>query len=630
MSHLGLSKQDNPEEPVIGVLGGGQLGRMLVQAATRIGLPIVTLDQENSPGSQVVDPASAYPDYSPPLKHHIGSFNRAEDIERFCQSVDILTMEIEHVNVQILKKIAADPKSGRSQKGIKIYPSPEVIETIQDKLRQKQYLRSHNIPVADFEEIPEVETMEEVEKALEQVANLFGFPFMLKSRLLAYDGRGNFLIKTIGDIPRAIRALAPPPPHTDTKLKLYAERFVPFTCEISVMVVKAAPTLNPESQCCEVRNYPPVETIHKENICHIVYSPLRKGGPTASKSASNVARDSIDALGPGAVGVFAVEMFLLSNGTVLVNEIAPRPHNSYHHTIASTPISQFTAHLLAISSRPLPPYQSFELAVPSAAMVNILGAENGKLGQSQIKTCVDLVTSLKGVSIELYGKASCRKGRKMGHINIVGESDAEVSQIVSKTVASLPSSQTGHQNHPDAVNFLPLGFSHPNPLVSIIMGSDSDLPTMIEASRILAHPLFDVPHELTIVSAHRTPHRMVEFASEATSRGVKVIIAGAGGAAHLPGMVSAMTTLPVIGVPVKGKVLDGIDSLHSIVQMPRGIPVATVAIGNSTNAALLAIRMLSIGIPRLQGAMAHYMESMEVEVLGKVKKLEETGWEAYT
>ncbi|CAH7682935.1 Phosphoribosylaminoimidazole carboxylase pure domain-containing protein [Phakopsora pachyrhizi] len=112
------------------------------------------------------------------------------------------------------------------------------------------------------------------------------------------------------------------------------------------------------------------------------------------------------------------------------------------------------------------------------------------------------------------------------------------------------------------------------------MGSDSDLLTMIEASQILSKPQFRVPHELTIVSAHRTPDRMTEFAKSAASCGIKVIIAGAGGAAHLPGMFSALTPLPVIRVPVIGKVLDGIDSLHSIVQMPRGIPVATVAIGN--------------------------------------------------
>ena len=124
-------------------------------------------------------------------------------------------------------------------------------------------------------------------------------------------------------------------------------------------------------------------------------------------------------------------------------------------------------------------------------------------------------------------------------------------------------------------------------LIGIIMGSDSDLPTMTAAIAICEQ--FNVPHEVAIVSAHRTPERMVEYAQTAHKRGLKVIIAGAGGAAHLPGMVAALTPLPVIGVPIQTKTLQGIDSLYSIVQMPAGIPVATVAIGNATNAGLLEI-----------------------------------------
>src|SRR3954467_1645943 len=129
------------------------------------------------------------------------------------------------------------------------------------------------------------------------------------------------------------------------------------------------------------------------------------------------------------------------------------------------------------------------------------------------------------------------------------------------------------------------------------MGSDSDYDVMSGAVEALRE--FEVPHEVRVVSAHRTPLAMTEYAQAAAGRGLKVIIAGAGGAAHLPGMVAAMTTLPVIGVPVSLKVLDGMDSLLSIVQMPRGVPVATVAIGNSTNAGLLAVRILSAANQRL-------------------------------
>lgn len=159
------------------------------------------------------------------------------------------------------------------------------------------------------------------------------------------------------------------------------------------------------------------------------------------------------------------------------------------------------------------------------------------------------------------------------------------------------------------------------------MGSDSDLPVMLPAARILDR--FRIPYELTIVSAHRTPDRLVEYARSASTRGLRTIIAGAGGAAHLPGMVASMTALPVIGVPVKGSTLDGVDSLHSIVQMPRGIPVATVAINNGTNAGLLAVRILAAGMPTLITAMDEYLNGLRDEVMGKVKKLEEVGWEKY-
>ena len=155
------------------------------------------------------------------------------------------------------------------------------------------------------------------------------------------------------------------------------------------------------------------------------------------------------------------------------------------------------------------------------------------------------------------------------------------------------------------------------------MGSDSDLPTMKAASEILN--FLKVPHEVTVVSAHRTPRRMYEYAESAISRGIKVIIAGAGGAAHLPGMVASLTTLPVIGVPVKTSTLNGIDSLLSIVQMPRGVPVATVAIGNSKNAGLLAARILGAMDEDLANRIKKYQEESAIEVIAKASKLEEVG-----
>jgi len=148
--------------------------------------------------------------------------------------------------------------------------------------------------------------------------------------------------------------------------------------------------------------------------------------------------------------------------------------------------------------------------------------------------------------------------------------------------------------------------------VSVVMGSESDLPIMQNAVDILSE--FDIKYEIKVVSAHRTPHEMVNYAENANKRGIKVIIAGAGGAAHLPGMIAAVTTLPVIGVPIPLKQLDGIDSLLSMVQMPRGVPVATVAIGNAENAALLAIRILAIENNVFESELVNYQSTLKKAV----------------
>ncbi len=166
-----------------------------------------------------------------------------------------------------------------------------------------------------------------------------------------------------------------------------------------------------------------------------------------------------------------------------------------------------------------------------------------------------------------------------------------------------------------------------SPLVGIIMGSDSDLPTMKEAIAVLEE--FQIPCEVAIVSAHRTPERMVEYAQSAHQRGLKVIIAGAGGAAHLPGMVASLTPLPVIGVPVPSRHLQGVDSLYSIVQMPAGIPVATVAIGNAKNAGLLAVQILASHQAELLARVQQYRQSLTQSVIDKQARLSELGYQQY-
>lgn len=157
------------------------------------------------------------------------------------------------------------------------------------------------------------------------------------------------------------------------------------------------------------------------------------------------------------------------------------------------------------------------------------------------------------------------------------------------------------------------------PHVGIIMGSDSDWPTVEPAAQVLAD--FGIPFEVGVVSAHRTPEKMLAYAKEAHTRGLKAIIACAGGAAHLPGMVAAATPLPVIGIPRALKALDGLDSLLSIVQMPSGVPVATVSIGGAKNAGLLAARILGAGDPAIQDKMVDYQKQMAEEVEQKDKNL---------
>lgn len=165
------------------------------------------------------------------------------------------------------------------------------------------------------------------------------------------------------------------------------------------------------------------------------------------------------------------------------------------------------------------------------------------------------------------------------------------------------------------------------PLVGIIMGSDSDLPIMQEAANMLDE--LRIPYEITIVSAHRTPDRMYEYAKEAKEKGLHVIIAGAGGSAHLPGMVASLTTLPVIGVPVKTKTMDGLDSLLSIVQMPPGIPVATVAINGAKNAGLLAAKIIGTTDIEVNEKLVNYQKNLETSVMQKVEKLDEDGFKKY-
>ncbi|KAJ2396588.1 phosphoribosylaminoimidazole carboxylase ade2 [Coemansia sp. RSA 2559] len=579
---------------VIGILGGGQLGRMFIEAANRMNVSVRVLDPtEKSPAKQISN-----------FTQHIDErFTSSDAIKQLAKDCDVLTVEIEHVNCDELVVV--------EQLGLaKVYPSSSTVRLIQDKYLQKEYLAKHGLLLPEY---ARCDTLEEAEAAGQK----FGYPFVLKCRLGAYDGRGNYVVKDESDVETGFERLG-------AKM-LYAEKFVPFSKELAVMVVR-----RPSGQ---VATYPVVETVQRDNICELVFAPAQVDGQVR-ELAMKVATDTVSCLPEGSAGIFGVEMFLHEDGqTVLVNEIAPRPHNSGHYTIEACGTSQFENHLRAVLDLPI---CGTELKVPAAAMINVLGGSEG------FKSVLDPCTAsleVPDATVHLYGKAEAKPGRKMGHITVVADSALQLRRRTDLIVGKLSNASDEERQRLEYRMTEPLAIDGSvddvekkdvrdmTPLVGIIMGSDSDLPTMRPAAQILEK--FGVPFELTIVSAHRTPDRMFEYARSAHKRGLKVIIAGAGGAAHLPGMVAALTPLPVVGVPVKGRCLDGVDSLHSIVQMPRGVPVATVAINNSDNAALLAVRIIGSSCPTYLHAMQQYMDDMRTGVETKIDRLGSVGWKDY-
>ncbi|XVF06356.1 hypothetical protein REPUB_Repub06bG0041100 [Reevesia pubescens] len=531
-------------EMIVGVLGGGQLGRMLCQAASKMAIKVMILDpSENCPAS-----ALAY-------DHMVGSFDDSATVQEFAKRCGVLTIEIEHVDVATLEKL--------EQQGVDCEPRASTIRIIQDKYMQKVHFSRHAIPLPELMEIDDLE-------GAWRAGDLFGYPLMIKSKRLAYDGRGNAVAKSEEELPSAVSALG------GFGRGLYVEKWASFVKELAVIVARG----RDNSILC----YPVVETIHKENICHIVKAPADVPWKIR-KLANDVAYKAISSL-EGA-GVFAVELFLTRDGQILLNEVAPRPHNSGHHTIESCYTSQFEQHLRAVVGLPL---GDPSMKTPAAIMYNLLGEVEGEPGFKMAHQLLSRALEIPGATVHWYDKPEMRRQRKMGHITLVGPS---IGVLEARLKSMLK--EEGSETQTEVA-----------PLVGIIMGSDSDLPVMKDAAKIL--DMFGVSSE---------------------ERGIQVIIAGAGGAAHLPGMVAALTPLPVIGVPVRASTLDGIDSLLSIVQMPRGVPVATVAVNNATNAGLLAVRMLGVGDADLLTRMSQYQEDARDDVFTKAEKLQKDGWEAY-
>ena len=279
-------------EKTVGILGGGQLGRMMCEAASRLNLKVVCLDAEGAPAKQI----NCHPD------HVNGSFRDAQAIRRLAERCDVLTTEIEHVDTYALEELANGTHTTEDWQMVKvprvdIQPGWETIRTIQDKYLQKEHLTAHQVSTA--RSLPLAENTLE---ALQECRTELKLPFMLKSRTEAYDGRGNHPVKTTSDFAAALEALG--------NRQLYAEEWQNFKQELAVMIVKT--TDDPgEWQSCTLA-FPVVETVHEDSICKLVYAPARAVSPVDSQNAQDLARKAVSTF--RGKGVFGVEMFLLDNG----------------------------------------------------------------------------------------------------------------------------------------------------------------------------------------------------------------------------------------------------------------------------------------------------------------------------
>ncbi len=302
------------------------------------------------------------------------------------------------------------------------------------------------------------------------------------------------------------------------------------------------------------------------------------------------------------VGHLAVELFETRDGRILVNELAMRPHNSGHWTQDGAITRQFANHVRAVLDLPLgDPRPRAKWTV----MANVLGGDFPDMYSAYLH-CMARDPQLK---IHMYGK-DVKPGRKVGHVNTYGDDLDDV--LRARPSRSRLSERDDHRMSPVAE-------PGAGPVVGIVMGSDSDWPVMEAAAQALDE--FEIAYEVDVVSAHRMPHEMIAYGEQAAERGLKTIIAGAGGAAHLPGMLASVTPLPVIGVPVPLKYLDGMDSLLSIVQMPAGVPVATVSVGGARNAGLLAARILASHDEELLGRMREFQQELNDQATEKGKRL---------
>ncbi len=371
----------------LGLLGGGQLGRMLLQAAIDFDLRPAVLDPDPDAPCAAIAP-----------RFVVGSFRDFETVYQFGRNLDLLTIEIESVNLDALKRLRDE--------GVKVFPQPEVVELIQDKRRQKQFFRENHLPTSDF-------VLTENRDDARQHPQFL--PAFHKLGTGGYDGRGVQRIATEADFDRAFDAPG------------VLERAVDFEKELAVIVAR--------SESGEVRCFPTVEMVfHPEaNLVEYLFAPADIS-PELDAQAQEIATRTAQAF--GIVGLLAVELFLTKPGSdgpgeILINEVAPRPHNSGHHTLRANDVSQFEQHLRAILGLPL----GDTTARAAAAMVNLLG-EDGYDGEARYEG-METLLAMPGVHPFLYGKKLTKPFRKMGHVTVVDETVASLREKVKAVQAAV-------------------------------------------------------------------------------------------------------------------------------------------------------------------------------------------------
>ena len=351
----------------IGIIGGGQLGQMMILEAKKMGFYITVLDPTlNCPAHTIVD------------EHIVADFEDEKAIRLLAEKSDVVTYEFEHINAQVLKQLEAEGK--------KVYPTATSLEIIQNKFTQKSLLKKDGIPVPDF---MAVSSPAEILAAGKE----YGFPLMLKACTGGYDGKGNYVVKNENDCENGYKELG------GGTLPLMAEKFYPFIMEISVLACRA---INGD-----IKVYPVAENIHKDSILDKTRVPASISAKT-TENAMNLAKRVMEVF--EGVGMFCVEMFVDKDGNVAINEVAPRPHNSGHYTIEACVTTQFEQHIRAVSGLPL----GDPSLVRPVVMRNILG-EEGSSGKAVVEGA-DEALAIPGVTLHVYGKETSKPKRKMGHL----------------------------------------------------------------------------------------------------------------------------------------------------------------------------------------------------------------------